>query len=154
MNLAEIKKYLHHREPYLMVDKVLEISENSIVAHKNHTGDESHIQGHFPGAPVVPGAMLQELCTQAAGIVITKFHSPVDDYDSESTKGYALGVLNKIEFAKFLQITKPGIVIEARVELIEKNENLFKFKAKVFQEDQLKAKIKFNLVNISDTYLY
>ncbi len=153
MELLEIKKLLHHREPYLMVSKVLHLSASEIETQCVHRGDEGHLRGHFPGAPVVPGAMIQEFCTQSAGILITKHYSPVENYDSEKTKGYALGVLNKIEFAKYLEIVKPSHSLEAKVELVENVDNLFKFKARVFQQGVLKAKLKFNLVNISDSYL-
>lgn len=150
MNKEEIKTILHQRYDYLMVDEVAVIDTHYIEAIKSHTGNEMHIKGHFPGLPVVPGAMLQEFCTQSAGIMITKFHSPIANYHSEKTKGYALGVLNKIEYAKFLGFTKPHLPITAQIKLVETHDNLFKFNAKVFQDKELKAKLKFNLVNISD----
>jgi 3-hydroxyacyl-[acyl-carrier-protein] dehydratase len=153
MDLTEIKKLLHHREPYLMVSHVTAHSKDSIESICEHRGDEGHLKGHFPGAPVVPGAMIQEFCTQSAGILITKYHSPIENYDSETSRGYALGVLNKVEFAKYLEIVKPAYAIEAKIELLEKENNLFKFKARVYQAGKLKAKLKFNLVNISDSYL-
>jgi 3-hydroxyacyl-[acyl-carrier-protein] dehydratase len=153
MEINQIKKLLHHREPYLMVSRVIAVSSNSIHSEFIHRGDEAHISGHFPGTPIVPGAMLQEICTQSAGILITKYHCPVDDYDSEKTEGWALGVLNKVEYAKYLEIVKPNEPIEAKVELIENIDSLFKFSARILQGDKLKAKLKFNLVNISDSYI-
>jgi 3-hydroxyacyl-[acyl-carrier-protein] dehydratase len=154
MNKKEIKKLLHHREPYLMVDEVIESSPKSIHTKKIHDGNEPHVQGHFPNMPVVPGAMLQEFCTQSAGILMTQYHSPVKDYDSEKTKGWAIGVLNKIQYAKYLGIVKPDKVITAKVDLYEKENNLFKFKAKVFQQGKLKAKLSFNLVIAKDEILF
>lgn len=153
MNQEEVKELLHHRDPYLMVSEVLTIDENEIESVKKFSGEEFFVKGHFPDAPVVPGAMIQELCTQTAGVLITKYHSPVENYSSHSTKGWALGVLNKVEGAKYLSIVKPTKDIRAKVRLVSKIENLFKFSAEVFQEDKLKAKLKFNLVNISDEYL-
>ena len=154
METTEIKTLLHHREPYLLVDKVLEINPHKIKTQKIHTGSEFYIQGHFPGAPVVPGAMQQEMCTQAAGLLLTKYHAPVQNYDSEVTKGWAIGVLNKVESAKYLSIVKPDTAIDIEVELLESFENLFKFRAKVSQRGELKSKMRFNLMNISDQYLY
>lgn len=153
MNITDIKRLLHHREPYLMVSSIIEISPNHVHSECIHRGDEAHIAGHFPGAPVVPGAMIQEFCTQSAGVLITKYFSPVDNYDSDTTQGWALGVLNKVEGAKFLEIVKPSLPIEAKIELLDHEGSLFKFKAKVFQDGKLKAKLKFNLVNIPDKYL-
>ena len=153
MKNTEIEKLLHHRAPYLMVSEVLEISDNMIRTQKIHDGNEAHIKGHFPGTPVIPGAMLQEICTQSAGILLTKYHSPVANYNSEITKGYALGVLNKVSSAKFLKIVKPTSPVIAEVYLVSNIDNLFKFKARVKQNDELVAKLSFNLMNISDEYL-
>ncbi len=152
MNKKDIKKLLHHREPYLMVDTVRELSDSEIKTSKTTQNDEPYIQGHFPNAPVIPGAMLQEFCTQSAGILLTKYYSGVEDYDSDNTKGYAIGVLNKIETAKFYNICKPG-KIESEVKLLSHHENLYKFIARVTQNGELMAKIKFNLVNTSDEIL-
>jgi 3-hydroxyacyl-[acyl-carrier-protein] dehydratase len=154
MNKEDIKKLLHHREPYLMIDAVIESSPKSIHTIKIHTGNEPHIQGHFPNAPVVPGAMLQELCTQSAGVLMTKYYSPVEDYNSETTKGWAIGVLNKVQNAKYLAIVKPGKEITAKIDLIGRESNLFKFKASVFQRGELKAKLSFNLMITSDEILF
>jgi 3-hydroxyacyl-[acyl-carrier-protein] dehydratase len=154
MKETEITKLLHHRPPYLLVSEVIEHSKTSIETIKSFSGDEFFLQGHFPGAPIVPGAMIQEFCTQSAGILLTKYHCPVENYDSETTKGHAIGVLNKVEFAKYLSIVKPVSSINAKIELISSESNLFKFKAKVFQDGTLKAKLLFNLVNISDDYLF
>ncbi len=153
METEQIKKYLHQRSPYLMVSKVIELDKKTIYTKKSHSGQEPHIKGHFPGMPVIPGAMIQEFCTQSAGILITKYYSPVDNYDSSKTKGHALGVLNKIEYAKFLTIAKPQYDLFAKVELIDHFENLFKFEARVMQKETLVSKIRFNLVNLKDTIL-
>ena len=154
MNQTEIKKLLHHRTPYLFVENVREISSKMIQTEKVFTTEDFPIMGHFPGAPVVPGAIIQEFCTQSAGILITKYHSPVENYDSEVTKGFALGVLSRVNFAKFYQITKINTPLVAKIDLIDFENNLFKFKAKVFQNDKLTAKLSFNLSNISDEHLY
>jgi 3-hydroxyacyl-[acyl-carrier-protein] dehydratase len=153
MNRDEVKVLLHHREPYLMVDRVDALTPNSVTGVKVHRGDEAHLVGHFPGAPVVPGAMLQELCTQSAGVLITKYHSPEMNYDSERTKGHALGVLSKVDYAKYLGVVKVDREVVAVVDLIEQLGPLFKFKARVLQDGRLKAKLMFSLMNLSDEHL-
>jgi len=65
-----IEDYLHHRSPYLLVQNIVEISDQKIVAEATVKGDEFFIAGHFPGAPILPGAMMQEMSTQTAGILI------------------------------------------------------------------------------------
>ena len=144
---------LHHREPYLMVDRVDALTPESVTGVKVHRGDEAHLRGHFPGAPVVPGAMLQELCTQSAGVLISKYHAPVPHYDSERTKGHALGVLSKVDYAKYLGVVKVDRDVLAIVDLLEQLGPLFKFKARVLQDGRLKAKLMFALMNLSDQHL-
>lgn len=150
----DIQRLLHHRPPYLMVSEVTYLTEKEIHSIKVHRGDEAHLPGHFPGAQVVPGAMLQELCTQSAGILITKFYSPVSDYHSELTKGHALGVLSRVRDAKYHKVVYPHHPIVAKVQLIDTFENFFDFKAKVYQRDELCAKLAFRLVNTPDSILY
>ena len=154
MNRDEVKVLLHHREPYLMVDRIDALTPFTVTGVKIHRGDEAHLVGHFPGAPVVPGAMLQELCTQSAGALITKHYAPVENYDSEQTKGHALGVLSKVAYAKYLGMVKTDLEVFAQVELVEKLGPLFKFKAKVFQDGRIKAKLRFSLINLSDEHLF
>ena len=153
MNRNEIQELLHHRDPYLMVDQILEIDQNRISSVKKFTGEEFYLKGHFPGMPVVPGAMLQEFCTQTAGVLLTKFYSPVENYNSNNTLGWAIGVLAKVEFAKYKSVVKPSHDIISQVELVSFQENLFKFSAKVFQNDELKAHLKFQLANLKSSYL-
>ena len=154
MNQNEVTDLLHHRLPYLMVSAVEQCQENEIVALKEFTGEEPFVAGHFPGAPVVPGAMIQEFCTQSAGVLLTRFHSPVENYNSNTTKGYALGVLRKVNYAKFIEMVKPNSPLKCRVTLIEKIDNLFHFKAVVLQEEKVKAKLGFTLLNTTDEILY
>ncbi|MFL3657284.1 MAG: hypothetical protein ACJ07L_04405 [Opitutales bacterium] len=67
MDSDEIKVLLHHRKSYLMVARVDQLSANAATDVEAHRGDEGYLVGHFPGAPLVPYAMLQELCTQCGG---------------------------------------------------------------------------------------
>lgn len=153
LNKDEILNTLHHRPPYLMVDEVVSVTDKKIIAYKTPLESEHYIQGHFPGAHVVPGAMMQEMSTQTAGILLTKFYSPVPNYNSNTTKGHALGVLKKINYGKYRNFAKPGTPIKIEVELINQQDNLFEFKATLFQNDQWIMKNSFHLVNIEDAPL-
>ncbi len=153
LNRDEVKVLLHHREPYLMVDRVDQLTDKHVCGVKLHRGDEPYLAGHFPGAPVVPGAMLQEFCTQSAGVLLTRFYSGVADYDSRQTKGHAIGVLSKTGYAKYYSLVKPTGELFAYVDLLEHVANLFKFRARVEQDGQLKAKLQFSLMNLSDEHL-
>jgi len=153
MHKNEILTLLHHRDPYLLIDEVISIDESHITCKKRLTGDEYFFRGHFPGAPILPGAMMQEMTTQSAGVLITKFYSPVDNYDSNKTKGHALGVLKKINYAKYKGFAKPGDILRIEVILNERIENLFSFKASIFSGDKVIMSNSFLLTNIEDKHI-
>ena len=70
MDVTEVRRYLPHRYPFLLVDKVVELElGESIVAVKNVTGNEPWNTGHFPDQPIFPGVLLLEAMAQAAGIL-------------------------------------------------------------------------------------
>lgn len=69
MDLNQIKEALPHRYPFLLVDRVLKVSEDEIVALKNVTINEPFFQGHFPQYPVMPGVLIMEALAQTAGVL-------------------------------------------------------------------------------------
>ncbi|WP_439105999.1 3-hydroxyacyl-ACP dehydratase FabZ [Congregibacter sp.] len=70
MDISEIREYLPHRYPFLLVDRVVElVPGESIVAYKNLSINEPFFDGHFPGNPVFPGVLLVEAMAQAAGVL-------------------------------------------------------------------------------------
>ncbi|MBG9367921.1 3-hydroxyacyl-ACP dehydratase FabZ [Streptococcus sp. NLN64] len=69
MDLNQIKEALPHRYPFLLVDRILETSEDEIVALKNVTINEPFFQGHFPQYPVMPGVLIMEALAQTAGVL-------------------------------------------------------------------------------------
>ena len=70
MDTAEIRKYLPHRYPFLLVDRVVELTPGeSIVAYKNLSANEEFFEGHFPDRPIFPGVLLLEAMAQTAGIL-------------------------------------------------------------------------------------
>ena len=69
MNINVIREYLPHRYPFLLVDRVTEITENSIVGYKNVTINEEFFQGHFPEYPIMPGVLIVEALAQVSGVL-------------------------------------------------------------------------------------
>lgn len=69
MNIQTIREYLPHRYPFLLVDRVVEITDNSIVGYKNVSINEEFFQGHFPEYPIMPGVLIIEALAQVSGIL-------------------------------------------------------------------------------------
>jgi 3-hydroxyacyl-[acyl-carrier-protein] dehydratase len=148
-----IQKRLHHRPPYLFLSKVVEHSDHYLHAQVTPHGDEFYLLGHFPHVPIVPGAIMQEMTTQAAGLMISEHHSPVPDYDSETTKGWALGVLRAIHMAKYKNFARPGETLDIKVELLDHIENSFRFRGHIEMMGKKIMTNEFTLINISEEKL-
>lgn len=149
-----IQKRLHHRKPYLFIDNVIDHSSEHLIAKKTFDSEDFFIDGHFPNAPVIPGAIMQEITTQAAGLLLTEYYSPIPDYDSNQHKGHAIGVLRAIHNAKYSHFAKPGQELIVIVKLIQSIDNAFRFKARIEINQQKIMSNEFTLVNISDQFLY
>lgn len=110
LNTEQIKNYLPHRYPFLMVDKVIEISESYIVAVKNVTFNENFFMGHFPGNPIFPGVLQMEALAQTGGILaLTKVSSGDEVWDT-----YFL----KMDNVKFKAKVVPGDTLILKMELM------------------------------------
>jgi len=108
-DINDIEKMLPHRFPFLMVDKIMEIQEESIVGVKNITMNEPIFQGHFPGNPVFPGVLQIEAMAQVGGIFAL---SKVDEPHLYST------YFMKIDNVKFKQKVLPGDVVAFELKLL------------------------------------
>jgi len=106
--LEQIEKTLPHRHPFLLVDKIIELTDTSIVGVKNVTYNEWFFPGHFPGNPVMPGVLQIEALAQTGGILCINA-MPKGDYDT-----YFL----KINNCKFKQMVKPGDTMLLKLELM------------------------------------
>jgi 3-hydroxyacyl-[acyl-carrier-protein] dehydratase len=129
-----LEKDLYHREPYLLIDDVLECDSQHIVVVKKLTGHEFFFTGHFPNAPILPGALMQEMTGQAAGVLIARFYNPMgDSYDTSNfdPDRPALGVLSRIKDAKFKDFVRPQDELRITIKMVEKLESAFEFKGTI-----------------------
>jgi UDP-3-O-[3-hydroxymyristoyl] N-acetylglucosamine deacetylase/3-hydroxyacyl-[acyl-carrier-protein] dehydratase len=107
-DLKYIESKLPHRYPFLLVDKIIEISDKHIIGVKNVTFNEWFFQGHFPGNPIMPGVLQVEALAQTGGILAIKFAGE-GQYDT-----YFL----KIDNCKFKNMVRPGDTLLLKMELL------------------------------------
>jgi UDP-3-O-[3-hydroxymyristoyl] N-acetylglucosamine deacetylase/3-hydroxyacyl-[acyl-carrier-protein] dehydratase len=107
-NIQQIEKKLPHRHPFLLVDKIIELSDTHIVGIKNVTYDEPFFQGHFPGNPVMPGVLQVEALAQTGGILAIN-SLPPGEYNTYFVK---------IDNCKFKQKVVPGDTLVMKLELL------------------------------------
>ncbi len=108
-DIAQILEVLPHRYPFLLIDRVLEISDVSVKALKNVTFNEPFFQGHFPGRPVMPGVLVVEAMAQAGGILML---SPIEDRHTKLV--YFTGIDN----CRFRKPVVPGDQVVFEVEVV------------------------------------
>lgn len=109
LNIRQILNLMPHRYPFLLIDRVLEISENRLVALKNVTINEPYFIGHFPGRPVMPGVLQVEAMAQAAGALMLK----------RSALGNKLAFFMSCDRAKFRRPVEPGDQLRIEINLIK-----------------------------------
>lgn len=108
--INDIKRFLPHRFPMLLVDKVIEVGEDYVIGVKNVTGNEDFFNGHFPQEPIMPGVLIVEAMGQTGGILVLK------DYpDPENYTTYFM----KIDGVKFRAKVVPGDTLIFRLFLTE-----------------------------------
>jgi len=123
MDICEIKSYLPHRYPMLLVDRVLSYEENkSLTAIKNVTANEEFFNGHFPHKPVMPGVLMIEAMAQAAALLSFKSIGLKPD---ENSVVYFVGIDN----ARFKRPVGPGDQLKMDVEIVRNARGIWKYKA-------------------------
>ncbi len=133
MDVIEIRKYLPHRYPFLLVDRVVELNPGeSIVAYKNLTVNEGFFQGHFPDQPVFPGVMLVEAMAQAAGILGFK---TMDKTPADGSMYYFVGA----DKLRFKRPCVPGDQVMLRASIVSSRRGIWKFDVSADVEGSLCA---------------
>ena len=131
MNINEVKNFLPHRYPFLLIDRVLEYNVGkNLTAIKNVSFNEPHFIGHFPDQPIMPGVLIIEALAQATGILAFK---------SEVGKPivgqiYMLVGVDKVRFKKTVE---PGDQLKLYVEVMTVKRGIWKFNCRATVEEQL-----------------
>ncbi|EKN48425.1 MULTISPECIES: 3-hydroxyacyl-ACP dehydratase FabZ [Pseudomonas] len=125
MDIKEIREYLPHRYPFLLVDRVteLDIENKTIRAYKNVSVNEPFFNGHFPQHPIMPGVLIIEAMAQAAGILAFKM---LNAKPSDGTLYYFVGS----DKLRFRQPVLPGDKLVLEANFLSSKRQIWKFECK------------------------
>jgi beta-hydroxyacyl-ACP dehydratase FabZ len=141
IDICGIMRSIPHRYPFLLVDRIVEMEPGKrIVAYKNVTMNEPFFQGHFPGAPIMPGVLIIEAMAQAGAVLLLH-----DMEDRESKLVFFTG----IDHARFRRTVVPGDQIRFTLEVLKLRSRTCKLKGRAEVDGQLaaEAEILSALVN-------
>ena len=140
MTLEAIEAAIPHRPPFLLLDEVVEQSDEKIVCRKRFTGDEFWYQGHYPEYPLTPGVLLCEAAMQAGAVLLSAIIQKAGD---ELAGG--VPVATRMNNVQFRAMVHPGEEITLEVELVERLAKAFFMKAKVVNAStgKLAARLEF-----------
>ena len=133
MSQDTIQEAIPHRPPMLLIDEIIEQTENSIVCRKTFCEEEFFFQGHYPDQPIVPGVILCEASMQAGAVLLSQFVQ----------QDGGVPVATRLNDVKFKRMVQPGDTIELAVTLNERLANAFFLTAKVTCNGKLAARLDF-----------
>ncbi len=142
MDITEIMARLPHRPPFLLVDKILELSDTHVLGLKNVTMNEPFFVGHFPGAPVMPGVLQLEAMAQTGGILVLNTVPDPENY---------LTYLLKIDNVRYKQQVVPGDTLIFKLDLMAPiRRGICQMHAKAYANDKLvsEAEIMAQIIKV------
>lgn len=137
MDIHEILKFLPHRYPFLLIDRVIEMDMGkSLVAIKNVTMNEMFFNGHFPNRPVMPGVLILEAMAQAGGVLAYK---STNTSPQDGTLYYFAG----IDKARFRRVVEPGDQLRLEVTVLKSKRNIWMLEGSAYVGDELACSAEF-----------
>jgi beta-hydroxyacyl-ACP dehydratase FabZ len=142
LTIQDILTYLPHRYPFLLVDRVIAITDTSIVGIKNVTVNEPFFQGHFPGLPIMPGVLILEAMAQVSGLhYLQQIEHP------EQYVFYFAGLNN----VKFRKPVTPGDQLRMEIEILRSRKNSCKTQGTALVDGELAAEAEiFIMADVRD----
>jgi 3-hydroxyacyl-[acyl-carrier-protein] dehydratase len=141
MDRAAIERAIPHRDPYLFVDRVLERTNVVLTGEWDIRAELPALAGHYPGRPVLPGALIGEFTFQCAAILLS----------AQAVSTTAIPVLVKIEDARFKKMVAPGETLRAVVETVETLGTTRFMKALVTSQGETVARLRFTVTLVERT---
>ncbi len=135
MDITEIQEIIPHRFPFLLVDRVTEVTSNqNLIGYKNISISEQVFLGHFPGHPIYPGVLILEGLAQAGGILAFKSMDMTKEEAAQKVVYFM-----SIDNAKFRSPVKPGDKLEYRLSIIKNKGAIWLLDGKAYVDDKLVA---------------
>jgi 3-hydroxyacyl-[acyl-carrier-protein] dehydratase len=129
MNREEIKAVIPHRDPFLLIDGIESMADDTVVACKTVTGDEEFFRGHFPQYPIMPGVLIIEAMAQALAVLML----------SRPEHRGKLGFLGGMDKVRFKRQVKPGDQLRLEVTLTKLRGTIGFAKGKAFVDGEMAA---------------
>lgn len=130
MDIRQIFQHLPHRYPFLLVDRIVEMTSDEVVGLKNVTINEPFFQGHFPSEPIMPGVLIIEAMAQTGGILAFSQHP-----DLMNRPIYFMG-MDKVRFRRPV---RPGDQLILKLKFVKKRGLVFKMNGAAFVDGQMVA---------------
>jgi UDP-N-acetylglucosamine acyltransferase len=146
----EIARFLPHRHPFLLVDRVTEFEpDKRIVAIKNVTWNEPHFTGHFPDRPIMPGVLICEAMAQAGGLLVHgSFHGGFAVEQLAAERVFL--VLTSLDNVKFRRQVVPGDQLRLEISLLRRHRPLWKMRGVATVDGQVVAQADFSAVEVAE----
>ena len=130
MDNNQVRKLLPHREPFLFIDEVLEVSNDLIVAKRFVSPKEDFFKGHFPNFPIMPGVLVLEAMAQSSALLGSHIMS-------QSADDKSMYLLCGVEKVRFKKKVLPGDTLIFKSSVLSSRRGIWKFKCSAYSEEEL-----------------